>query len=145
MISALLLECLQLNMPSIAFMFCIIAEPYPVDWEILYYQAKRESEFRPNAVGNYKTASHGLMQFTKSTAKNVCGMRGKELYDPYKSLRCGIFYMWLLLDGYGWDYYTSLAAYNQGPPSVNRNGIYGSSGRYATKILEDAGYVLTDE
>ena len=133
---------MNLNITTIEYGFCYMAEPYYIDHTVLYFQAERESEFNADAVGNYSTASHGLMQLTKSTARNVCGLRGKGLYDPYKNLQCAIYYMYILLVEYRWNYYIALAAYNQGDTSVNRYGICSAAGRYASHILTKAGYEL---
>ncbi len=134
--------CLNLTLTSVPFGFCYMAEPYHIDYQVLYFQAERESKFKVSAVGKYKTSSHGLMQLTKSTARKVCELTGKKIYDPYKNLECAIWYMYILLVEYNWDYYTALAAYNQGDTSVNRNGICRASGNYAEEILENAGYII---
>ena len=75
-----------------------------------------ESKGNPNLVSRY--GAIGLMQVLPSTAKKLCGLSKKELFDPYKNIDCGTKYLRYLYDNYGRNISYAIAKYYGGPKAT---------------------------
>ncbi len=67
-----------------------------IDFWIVFFSAltRAESAFNPHAKSKAPKGGHGnygLLQFSKSTGRERCGLRGmEELLDPAMQLSCGV-------------------------------------------------------
>lgn len=114
------------------------AEEYSLDRFLVYALIKAESGFDPYAE-SVKGAS-GLMQLTEDTAlwcaekvgdKNLAA----EVTNPEVNIRLGCFYLRYLLDKYGGEETSALAAYNAGSGNVDEwlsDTAYSSDGKSLT-------------
>jgi soluble lytic murein transglycosylase-like protein len=101
----------------------------------------RESSFRSRAVS--RAGAVGLMQVQPTVALDVVGRMGLEwrgldtLHHPYLNVRLGVLYYQELVERFGGDLVTALAAYNRGPSCVSRELREGTfdDRRYADSVL----------
>ncbi len=115
-----------------------VAEDYSVDRHLVYALIMAESNFNPEAK-SVKDAS-GLMQLTEDTAlwcaekvgdKNLAA----EVNVPEVNIRLGCFYLRYLLDKYGGEETSALAAYNAGSGNVDEwlmDSAYSPDGKSLT-------------
>ncbi|MBN1857612.1 lytic transglycosylase domain-containing protein [Candidatus Bipolaricaulota bacterium] len=102
-----------------------------------------ESRFRPNAVSS--AGAQGLMQIMPATGTWIAEQIGVDvpigLEDPDTNIRLGTWYLSYLLDRYGGDLTTALAAYNAGPSAVDRwkasgESPYDETTTYVSRVLD---------
>ncbi len=116
----------------------IIAKEYSLDRFLVYALIMAESGFEPEAE-SVKGAS-GLMQLTPDTALWCAGKVGDEnlaaeITLPEVNIRLGCFYLRYLLDRYGGEETSALAAYNAGSSNVDEwlaDGTYSPDGKSLT-------------
>ena len=110
-----------------------------------------ESRFDPKATS--PKGAKGLMQLMPETF-DMCtaalGIRGADIYDVTVSLRCGCYYLSLMLDKFDGDQTAALMAYNAGENNARRflNGeeVYPETKNYVNAIERAQkfyGFVLT--
>ena len=93
-----------------------------------------ESAFRPEAVS--RKGAQGLMQLMPAIAASL-GV--KDAFDPVENLDGGSRHLGSLLNLYGGDLVSALAAYNAGAGAVARHGgvpPYRETRAYVKKVLE---------
>ena len=96
---------------------------FSVDKYLVYAVIKAESEFDEKAVSD--KGAVGLMQIMPSTAEEAAAKIGMENYSPKMltepdiNIRIGCYYIAFLLDRYGGDVRTAMAAYNAGYGNVD--------------------------
>lgn len=127
----------------------MVAKQYGFDPVWLASIIRQESKFEPEAVS--KSGAVGLMQLMPDTAKWICEMRGKKyekdrLSDPSYNMDLGCWYLDYLMDMFGSDQDTVLAAYNAGQGQVKtwlKDSRYSSDGKslHTIPFEETHGYV----
>ena len=93
-----------------------------------------ESGFDARAVS--PSGAVGLMQLMPATAQ---ALGVKNSYDPVQNVRGGATYLRELLDRFGGDLPSALAAYNAGPGAVERYGgavPFSETQMYVARVLE---------
>jgi soluble lytic murein transglycosylase len=100
------------------------ARNYQLDPALLAAVIYQESKFRVDAESD--SGAIGLMQLRPDTAKGIAIRTGgsrfetADLYNPEINVRYGSWYLRHLLNKYGDDEKTALAAYNAGQRNVDR-------------------------
>lgn len=104
-----------------------------------------------------KATSHkgakGLMQLMPKTFKACCsalGITGADIYDVETSLRCGCYYLSLMLDKFDGDETAALMAYNAGENNARRfldgEEVFPETQSYIRKVSRAQkiyGFILT--
>lgn len=93
------------------------ADRFQVDPQLIHAIIRVESEYNPNAVS--RKGAMGLMQLIPATAQRF-GVENP--FDPRQNIEGGVNYLRYLLDLFGGNVPLSVAAYNAGEHSVQRNG-----------------------
>ncbi len=104
-----------------------------VDPALVAAVANVESGFDPRATS--RDGAVGVMQLMPETARDL-GVGDR--YDPAQSLRGGAAYLRALLDRFGGDLPSAIAAYNAGPSAVERFGgvpPYAETREYVRRVL----------
>jgi hypothetical protein len=99
-----------------------------IDPAIFSGLVEQESGWNPNAQAKGSSA-FGFTQLTNAAASDA----GVNKFDPMQNLQGGANYFKSLLDKFGGNYSTALAAYNQGA-----HGILSKGEGYANSILQKA-------
>lgn len=106
-----------------------------IDPDFVASVVRAESAFNPAAVSS--KGALGLMQLMPQTA---AWLGVDNLLDPAANLEGGTRYLRQLLDRYGGDAATALAAYNAGPQRVAQYGgvpPYRETRAYITRVIDD--------
>lgn len=104
------------------------SKKYGVEYELIKAIAKRESDFRPDAVReepSINDASIGVMQVLVRTAQwqmNDNSITRERLMDPRFNIDVGAKYIRYNLDRFGGDFDKAIAAYNAGTPRYKSDG-----------------------
>ncbi|MCH5155049.1 MAG: lytic transglycosylase domain-containing protein [Clostridiales bacterium] len=80
-----------------------------------------ESRFDPHATSH--KGAKGLMQLMPETfdmCANALGLRGSNIYDVNTSLRCGCYYLSILIEKFDGNVTAALMAYNAGETNAKR-------------------------
>lgn len=115
---------------------------YGVDESLLLAIIWNESRFDPQAVSS--AGARGLMQLMPSTTEFLAGRLGVEDPDPHDpafAVEAGSNYLRWLLDRFGGDERTALAAYAAGHGAIERRlrakrALPGGARRYAERVLK---------
>jgi hypothetical protein len=116
----------------------VVARKHGLDPALVHAVVEAESGYRPSARS--EAGARGLMQVLPSTARELGVRRAGALFDPEQNLDAGVRYLKLLLQQYGGDVRTALAAYNAGPGAVAKyDGIppYPETRNYVRKVLSN--------
>jgi soluble lytic murein transglycosylase-like protein len=109
------------------------AERNGLDSALLKAVVHAESGFSASAVS--RSGAKGLMQLMDATAR---GLGVTDSFDPVQNIEGGARFLRQMLDRYGGDVVTALAAYNAGPGAVDRwNGVppYKETQAYIPRVL----------
>ena len=99
-----------------------------------------ESKFDPSSVSS--KGAVGLMQLMPSTLDECAaslGIKNADGFDPQTSLKCGCYYLSLMLDKFDGDETAALVAYNAGEGSAKKylsgeEDIYPETAKYLDRI-----------
>lgn len=103
--------------PEIAAVFREAAHRYGLDERLLIAVARRESNFRHDAISH--AGARGIMQLMPATAK---WLGVSDPFDVRENIFAGARYLRMLQDMFEADVDLVLAAYNAGPGNVRRHG-----------------------
>ncbi|CAN5506344.1 hypothetical protein BH23ACT7_BH23ACT7_17720 [soil metagenome] len=112
------------------------AERYGVEPAVVKAVAWRESRWNQRVVSS--AGAVGVMQVLPSTAEAVSEHLGRDL-DPYETadnVAAGVAYLDWLAENQGGDLRAALAAYHQGPRSLQTEGPFPVTERYVDQVLE---------
>ena len=110
------------------------AVKYGVDPKLVSAVAEAESSRRPDAVSS--AGAVGVMQLMPETAK---ALGVNNVYDPAQNIDGGAKYLKEMLDDFGGDVRSAVAAYNAGPQGVKAYGgvpPYAETQNYVNKVLD---------
>ena len=116
------------------------ARNYDLDPALLASVIYHESKFDADAESG--AGAVGLMQLQPETARGIALRTGgsrfelADLYDPELNVRYGSWYLRHLLDKYGQDVETALAAYNGGQGNVERGVVFEETRTYVRSVLD---------
>lgn len=107
-----------------------LCEEHHIDPAILFAMAERESNFKPDAVGDGGDAK-GMFQVQAKWHQDRMDKLGvTDLFDPRQNAEVAVDYLAELLDYYDGNMEKALVAYNMGQTGAYRNlfsrGIYSS-------------------
>jgi soluble lytic murein transglycosylase-like protein len=102
---------------SVPEMIDRLAEQFGVPAKLAHALVRVESNYQPDAVS--PKGAMGLMQIMPALAKYYAVA---DPFDPEQNLTAGLQHLKTLLDRFGDDTATALAAYNAGEPAVARYG-----------------------
>lgn len=97
------------------------ADEFGLDCALVRSVVWAESKYDKNAVSNKGAA--GLMQLMPDTFEfcaNALLMEHADKFDPTCSLRCGCYYLSVLIDKFDGDVSAALMAYNAGETNARR-------------------------
>jgi hypothetical protein len=100
---------------SIAALVQQIAQQYGLNPGLALAVAQHESSLNPNAVSS--EGAQGVMQLMPATAAQF-GVTNP--FDPVQNITAGVQYLLQLLNQFGGDVASALAAYNWGPANVTK-------------------------
>ena len=121
---------------AVADMLAHWAEAYAVPSDLFSAVAWRESSWRQSAVSS--EGAVGVGQVLPTTAEWVSARLIGEPLDPHEvedNVRLSARYLRWLLDRYTGDVAAALAAYHQGPESVDTEGWLSTSEIYVADVL----------
>ena len=111
-----------------------IAEESRLSPELIHAVVRAESAYDPDAVS--RKGAVGLMQLMPATAREL-GVA--DPFDIEQNIDGGARYLRQMLDSYGGDVKTALAAYNAGPGAVEKYGgqipPYQETEQYIDRVL----------
>ncbi len=113
------------------------ADKYGISENLIKSVIRTESAGKYNAVS--PVGAKGLMQLMDGTASDM-GVR--DSFDPVQNIMGGTKYLRYLLDRFGNDTTTALAAYNAGPGNVEKYGgvpPFNETQNYVKKVLNYLG------
>lgn len=126
--TALLLACCLVN-PKLSMLSDSAASYHGIDAKLFHAIILAESNYNKDAINNMaKTKSYGLAQLTADTAKSICGLKFKDIMEPFKNLMCGAKVFKMQLDRYEGDEKKALSAYNAGTYTAKNS-------HYVSKVL----------
>jgi soluble lytic murein transglycosylase-like protein len=102
---------------SVPEMIDRLAEQFGVPAKLAHALVRVESNYQPDAVS--PKGAMGLMQIMPALAKHYAV---EDPFDPEQNLTAGLQHLKTLLDRFGDDTATALAAYNAGEPAVAKYG-----------------------
>ena len=114
------------------------SEEYGVPKNLIMAIIKAESNFRKEALS--QKGAKGLMQVMDETGEwcaEKIGISSPDLFDVETNIRIGTFYVSYLLEKYGGNEKTAVAAYNAGQGNVSKwleDKDYSSNGTDLSKI-----------
>ncbi len=97
------------------------ANRYGIDPDAFDRQMRQESGYDPDVIHGRrfsKAGAMGIAQFMRPTGRRY-GLKGRDFFDPAKSLDAGARYKRFLLDRYDGDERLATAAYNAGEGAVD--------------------------
>ena len=113
------------------------AARYGVSRRLAHAVAWTESGNNPQARS--QAGAFGVMQVQPATWRQTERLLGQQVAQTTDgNVRIGIAYLREMLREFG-DVRLALAAYNQGPTSLRRHGVYPEAARYAATVLALAG------
>jgi len=111
---------------------------YGIPTDIFRGLIATESGYNPNA-DNPASSAYGYTQLLKGTAQDL----GVNRFDPYQNLDGGAKYLAQQYAKFG-NWNTAVAAYYQGPGSVEKKGITSAGREYVNKVFSNAGKTIAD-
>jgi soluble lytic murein transglycosylase-like protein len=120
-----------------------IASHYSLNPRLMAAMIEVESAFNPRARS--RKGALGLMQMLPATARRFGVARRRDLYNPRKNLEVASRYLRWLIDRFGEDPVSVVAAYNAGEGAVDRFGgvpPYVETRDYVQRIFAQLGVTL---